>query len=88
VRGQTLGILGFGKIGKLVAGYGRAFGMEILVWGSERAREEALALGYRAAASREAFFADADVVTLHQRLLPATAGNVTRADLSAMKPDA
>lgn len=88
VRGQTLGILGFGKIGKLVAGYGRAFGMEILVWGSERAREEAQALGYRAAASREAFFADADVVTLHQRLLPATAGNVTRADLSAMKPDA
>ncbi|POZ63275.1 D-2-hydroxyacid dehydrogenase family protein [Chromobacterium alticapitis] len=88
VRGATLGILGFGKIGKLVAGYGRAFGMEILVWGSERAREEALALGYRAAASREAFFAETDVLSLHQRLVPATEGNVTPADLAAMKPEA
>ena len=88
VRGQTLGILGFGKIGKLVAGYGQAFGMDVLVWGSERARAEALALGCRAAASRAAFFAEADVVSLHQRLLPATAGNVTPADLAAMKPDA
>ncbi|MFB9157702.1 D-2-hydroxyacid dehydrogenase family protein [Chromobacterium violaceum] len=88
VRSQTLGILGFGKIGKLVAGYGRAFGMDVLVWGSERARAEALAEGCRAASSREAFFAEADIVTLHQRLVPATAGNVTLADLSAMKPDA
>lgn len=88
VRSQTLGILGFGKIGKLVAGYGRAFGMDVLVWGSERARAEALAEGCRAASSREAFFAEADIVTLHQRLVPATTGNVTLADLSAMKPDA
>ncbi|KJH69290.1 D-2-hydroxyacid dehydrogenase family protein [Chromobacterium violaceum] len=88
VRSQTLGILGFGKIGKLVAGYGRAFGMDVLVWGSERARAEALAEGCRAASSREAFFAEADIVTLHQRLVPATAGNVTLANLSAMKPDA
>ncbi|UTH75459.1 D-2-hydroxyacid dehydrogenase family protein [Chromobacterium sp. IIBBL 290-4] len=88
VRGQTLGILGFGKIGKLVAGFGRAFGMEILVWGSERARAEALALGYRAAACREAFFAESDALSLHQRLLPATEGNVTQADLLAMKPTA
>ncbi|MGC0152271.1 D-2-hydroxyacid dehydrogenase family protein [Chromobacterium vaccinii] len=88
VRDATLGILGFGKIGKLVAGYGRAFGMQVLVWGSERAREEALALGYRAAASREAFFAEADIVSLHQRLVPATTGNVGPADLAAMKPDA
>ncbi|OHX13634.1 3-phosphoglycerate dehydrogenase [Chromobacterium sphagni] len=88
VRGQTLGILGFGKIGKLVASYARAFDMKVLVWGSERARNEALAKGCLAAANREAFFADADVVTLHQRLVPATAGNVTRADLAAMKPNA
>ncbi|QIY79715.1 D-2-hydroxyacid dehydrogenase family protein [Chromobacterium violaceum] len=88
VRSQMLGILGFGKIGKLVAGYGRAFGMDVLVWGSERARAEALAEGCRAASSREAFFAEADIVTLHQRLVPATTGNVTLADLSAMKPDA
>ncbi|VEB45618.1 Uncharacterised protein [Chromobacterium violaceum] len=53
-----------------MAGYGRAFGMDVLVWGSERARAEALAEGCRAASSREAFFAEADIVTLHQRLVP------------------
>ncbi|MEJ8676056.1 D-2-hydroxyacid dehydrogenase family protein [Chromobacterium amazonense] len=88
VRGQTLGILGLGKIGKLVAGYGQAFGMRILVWGSERAREEALSLGYQPAASREAFFAEADVISLHQRLVAATSGNITLDDLMRMKTDA
>lgn len=88
MRGATLGILGFGKIGKLLAGYARAFGMDVVVWGSERARAEALQLGLRAAPSRAAFFAGCDIVSVHQRLVDATAGNVTLDDLSAMKPDA
>jgi len=66
LRGKTLGIWGYGRIGKLVAGYGQAFGMTVLVWGSEAARQRALADGYLAAESCEQFFATADVLSLHQ----------------------
>jgi D-3-phosphoglycerate dehydrogenase / 2-oxoglutarate reductase len=78
LRGRTLGIYGYGKIGSLVAGYGAALGMKVLVWGRE---------GSRTAASREAFFASSDVVSLHLRLTPETRGIVTAADLALMAPD-
>jgi len=86
LKGKTLGIWGFGKIGQLVAGYGRAFGMNVIVWGGEASREKARAEGYTAAESREAFFAESDVLTLHLRLVDATRGMVTLDDLSRMKP--
>ncbi|MBD8532051.1 MULTISPECIES: D-2-hydroxyacid dehydrogenase family protein [unclassified Massilia] len=88
LRGRTLAIWGYGKIGKLLAGYGRAFGMRVLVWGSDASRAAALADGIDAAASRDAFFAEADVLSLHLRLAEATRGIVTAADLARMKPDA
>ncbi|MGX9216841.1 D-2-hydroxyacid dehydrogenase family protein [Massilia varians] len=88
LRGRTLAIWGYGKIGQLVAGYARAFGMRVLVWGSEGSRQKALADGFEAAASREALFAQADVLTLHLRLGEATRGIVKAEDFARMKPDA
>ncbi|MGL4574704.1 MAG: D-2-hydroxyacid dehydrogenase family protein [Burkholderiaceae bacterium] len=88
LKGQTLGILGYGKIGTLVAGYGRAFGMRVLVWGSEAARERAQANGDTPAASREEFFAQSDILSLHLRLSETTQGSVTLTDLALMKPEA
>ena len=88
LRGRTLGIWGYGKIGQLVAGYGRAFGMQVIVWGSERSRERARADGHLAAPSREAFFEVADVLSLHLRLQGETRGIVKLESLSRMKPTA
>lgn len=88
LKGRTLGIWGYGKIGQTVAGYGRAFGMNVLVWGSQTSRDQALADGYQAAASREAFFEQVHVLTLHLRLNDATRGIVTAEDLARMRPDA
>ncbi len=88
LSGRTLGLWGYGRIGLLVAGYGRAFGMKVQVWGSEASRQRAVADGFEAAASREAFFTDADVLSLHLRLTPETRGLVTMDDLSRMKPTA
>lgn len=88
LRGKTLGIWGYGKIGQLVAGYGRAFGMQIMVWGGEASRLKAEADGHQAAPSREAFFAEADVLSVHLRLCDATRGIVTPDDLAHMKPTA
>ena len=88
LRGRTLGIWGYGKIGQLVAGYGRAFGMQVLVWGSEASRLRAESDGHAAAASREAFFEAADVLSLHLRLNEATRGLITLEDLGRMKPTA
>jgi D-3-phosphoglycerate dehydrogenase len=86
LRGKTLGIWGYGKIGRLVAQYGRAFGMRVLVWGSEVSRERAVADGHEAAPSRPEFFAASDVLTLHLRLAEATRGIVGYEELGAMKP--
>ncbi len=88
LRGKTLGIWGYGKIGQLVAGYGRAFGMRVLVWGSPPSREKAAADGYEAAPSREEFFEASDVLSLHLRLVDATRGMVRLDDLLRMKPTA
>lgn len=88
VRGKTLGIYGYGRISRAVAEYGTAFGMRILVWAREESRERALADGHDVAASKEEFFTDSDVLTLHMRLYDATRGIVTAADLARMKPSA
>lgn len=86
LKGRTLAIWGYGKIGKMIAGYGKAFGMRILVWGREASLAAAAADGHEVAASREAFFAEADVLTVHLRLVEATRGIVKAADLALMKP--
>ena len=88
LRGKTLGIYGYGRIGAAVAGYGRAFGMRVLVWAREASRARALADGHETAPSKATFFEDADVLSLHMRLVPATRGIVTAADLGRMKPSA
>jgi len=86
LRGKTLGIWGYGRIGQLVAGYGRAFGMNVLVWGREPSREKAAIDGFDVAATREDFFARSDVLSLHLRLNEETAGIVRLEDLGRMKP--
>jgi D-3-phosphoglycerate dehydrogenase len=88
LKGKTLGIWSYGKIGKIIAGYGRAFGMRVLVWGREASREQALADGFELAANKADFFAQSDVLTLHLRLNDATRGIVTFEDLSLMKTTA
>jgi D-3-phosphoglycerate dehydrogenase len=86
LRGKTLGIWGYGKIGQLLAGYGKAFGMRVLLWGSEASRELGAKDGLNIAESREAFFEEADIISLHLRLTDTTRGIVTLADLNRMKP--
>ncbi len=88
LKGKTLALWGYGKIGRLIAGYGRAFGMNILVWGSQASRDAALLDGLAAAASRAEFFERADVLTLHVRLSDTTRGLITAEDLARMKPRA
>lgn len=88
LRGRMLGIYGYGRIGSVVAGYGRAFGMDVSVWAREDSLARARADGYATAASKAAFLGACDVVSLHMRLVPATRGIVTAADLAAMKPTA
>lgn len=88
LRGKTLGVWGYGKIGRIVAGYGRAFGMHVLVWGSEDSRQQALNDGFEVAESKTALFAQSDVLSLHLRLGDSTQGCITLEDLSNMKPTA
>jgi D-3-phosphoglycerate dehydrogenase len=88
LRGKTLGIFGYGKLGRTVAGYGRAFGMRVLVWGRSGSLERARADECATAIDQAALFAESDVLSLHLRLLDATRGIVTEADLACMKPTA
>ena len=88
LRGKTLGIFGYGRIGSVVAGYGKAFGMNVSVWAREASLAQARADDYATARSKEAFFEDCDVISLHMRLVEATRGIVTAADLARMKPTA
>jgi D-3-phosphoglycerate dehydrogenase len=88
LRGKTLGIWGYGRIGQLLAGYGKAFGMNVLVWGREPSREKAMLDGFSAAASRDEFFSQSDVLSLHLRLTDETHGIVRLEDLGRMKPSA
>lgn len=86
LRDKTLGIYGYGRIGSVVAGYGRAFGMKVLIWGREAARAKAQADGYATASNKLDFFEQCDVITLHMRLVDATRHIVTAGDLARMKP--
>jgi D-3-phosphoglycerate dehydrogenase / 2-oxoglutarate reductase len=88
LRGKTLGIYGYGRIGAAVAGYGSAFGMKVLVWAREASRKKAKEDGYAVAGSKKEFFETTDVLTLHMRLVKETRGIVTREDLALMKPTA
>ena len=88
LRGKTLGIFGYGRIGSVVAGYGRAFGMQVVIWARPESLKRARADGYETAPDKRAFFAMTDVISLHMRLVDATRGIVTAADLSRMKPTA
>ena len=84
LHGRTLGLYGYGRIAKRVAGFAKAFGMKVIWWGSDDGRARALADGQLVAKSREAFFAEPDVVSVHVRLKPETRGLITAQDLSAM----
>ena len=88
LRGKTLGVYGYGRIGSTVAGYGRAFGMNVLIWAREATLAKARADGYETAPTKAAFFDTCDVITLHMRLVDATRGVVTAADLARMRPSA
>ena len=83
---KTLGIYGYGRIGKVVAGYGKAFGMNVVAWGSEGSISRAAADGVATASSKAAFFEECDVLSLHLRLVDATRGIVGGDDLARMKP--
>ena len=87
LHGKTLGIYGYGRLGKLVSTYGRTFGMNVLVWGRESTLAKARADGYAVAQSKQELFSKCDVISLHVRLVPETRGMVTAADLASMKPD-
>ncbi|MFL9875864.1 D-2-hydroxyacid dehydrogenase family protein [Paraburkholderia megapolitana] len=88
LRGRTLGILGYGSIGRIVAGYGKAFGMRVIAWGREGSLSRARQDGIEAATSKETFFAECDVLSVHLRLNEDTRGSITAADLASMKPTA
>jgi D-3-phosphoglycerate dehydrogenase / 2-oxoglutarate reductase len=88
LREKTLGVYGYGRIGRVVADYGRAFGMEVQVWAREGSRTQARADGHLVAENKQTFFADCDVISLHMRLVEDTRGIVTAADLAEMKRDA
>jgi D-3-phosphoglycerate dehydrogenase len=88
LRGKTLGVFGYGRIGSVVAGYGKAFGMNILVWARESSLHQARSDGYTAARSKQEFFSQCDALSLHMRLVAATRNIVTYQDLVRMKPTA
>ena len=88
LRGKTLGIWGYGKIGRIVASYAKAFGMNVRVWGREASRAQALSDGFQVASTRAEFFSQCDVISLHLRLNEETRNIVTLEDLSQMKPTA
>ena len=88
LREKTLGIYGYGRIGRAVAGYGKAFGMNVIIWAREPSLVQAQSDGYAVAPNKKAFFDQCDVLSLHIRLVPATHGIVTAADLARMKPSA
>ena len=88
IRGKTLGIYGYGRIGSVVAGFGKAFGLDVQVWARDASRARARDDGYSVASSKAAFFETSDIVSLHMRLVDATRGVVTFDDLARMKPTA
>jgi len=88
LRGKTLGLYGWGRIAHAVADYGRAFGMNVMVWAREASRERASQEGFAVAANKAALFEQSDVLSLHMRLVDATRHIVTAGDLARMKSTA
>jgi D-3-phosphoglycerate dehydrogenase len=88
LRDKTIGIYGYGRIGSVVAGYAKAFGMKVVIWASEASKQRARADGYEIARSKEQFFEQCDILSLHMRLVDGTRGVVTSADLARMQPSA
>jgi D-3-phosphoglycerate dehydrogenase len=88
LHGRTLGIWGYGKIGRLVAGYGRAFGMRVVVWGRDASRARAAADGLEVVAEQSTLFEISDVLSVHLRLNDETRGVIGAEDLARMKPTA
>lgn len=88
IKGKTIGIWGYGKIGQQIAKYAEVFGATVLIWGSENSRNQAVLDGFNKAISKEEFFSQSDVITLHLRLNESTFGIVKEADLTLMKSDA
>jgi D-3-phosphoglycerate dehydrogenase len=88
LHGQTLGIFGFGNIGSQIAGYGRAFGMRVLIWGREGSLNRAREQGFDLAGSQQGLFESSDVLSLHLKLSAQTRGIVGKTDLARMKPTA
>jgi D-3-phosphoglycerate dehydrogenase len=88
LRGKTLGVYGYGRIGSVVAGYGKAFGLDVLVWARAQSLVRARQDGYASATSKQTFFESCDIVSLHMRLVESTRGIVTATDLACMKPTA
>lgn len=86
LRGKTLGLWGYGRVGQIVASYGRAFGMNVRIWGSDTSRAQALTDGYQVAVTQHEFFSQCDVISLHLRLTPETRGLISLETLSLMKP--
>jgi D-3-phosphoglycerate dehydrogenase len=88
VKDKTLGIYAYGKIGSIVAGVGKAFGARVVCWGREGSTKRAREAGFAVAPSRAAFFAEADILSIHLPLNKETRGIVTSDDLARMKPTA
>jgi D-3-phosphoglycerate dehydrogenase len=88
LNGRTLGLYGYGRIARVVAGYAKAFGMNVIWWASEAGRRKAVSDGETVAESRQAFFAAPDYVSVHKRMTPETRGEITLEDLSSMRSDA
>jgi D-3-phosphoglycerate dehydrogenase len=88
IRDKVLGVFGYGRIGKAVAEFGRAFGMNVLVWAREDSRAKAQSEGWATAPSKQSFFETCDIITLHMRLVDATRHIVAKTDLARMKPSA
>jgi len=88
LRGKTLGIWSYGKVGQIVAGYGRAFGMRVIVWGRQASCDRARSDGFEIASSQDSFFEECDVLSLHLRLNIQTTGIIKLKDLLKMKPTA
>ena len=88
LKQRTLGIWGYGRIGKIVAGYGKAFGMQVVIWGSDASRQQAQQDGYQSAISKEAFFSESDVISVHLRLSDTSREIISAVDLALMKTDA
>lgn len=88
LAGLTFGVWGYGRIGQMVAKYANAFGMNVFVWGSQSSREKAITDGYQAALTKEDFFSQSDILSLHLRLNTSTKSIVSLSDLAQMKTDA